>query len=69
MAHPHARTWTLGTLDRTKAYRLWFDAAEFRWQVADEDGDGQPLTTRRAPEERAEAQRARGSGAGGGAAA
>lgn len=35
MPHPHRRTWTLGTLDRTAVYTLWFDAEAFRWEVAE----------------------------------
>jgi hypothetical protein len=46
MPHPHARTWTLGTLDRGLTYRLWFDPVAFRWEVEVEGQETGALTTR-----------------------
>jgi hypothetical protein len=46
MPHPKVRTWTLATLDRSTAYRLWFDPVAYRWEVCPEGGDGAPLRTR-----------------------
>lgn len=46
MAHPRVRTWTLGTLDRGEAYRLWFDPVERRWEVRPEGQAEGTLTTR-----------------------
>lgn len=46
MAHPRVRTWTLGTLDRAQAYRLWFDPEARRWEVRPEGQDSGTLTTR-----------------------
>lgn len=49
MAHPRVRTWTLGTLNRETAYRLWFDSVERRWEVRPADQATGTLTTRPSP--------------------
>ncbi len=46
MGHPRKRTWTLATLDRDQAYRLWFDHAANRWEVRSVDQTSGTLTTR-----------------------
>lgn len=46
MAHPRVRTWTLGTLSRETAYRLWFDPVANRWEVRPEGEASGTLTTR-----------------------
>lgn len=43
MPHPHRRTWTLGGLDRSLVYRLWFDPVAFRWEVV--EAGAVPATT------------------------
>lgn len=42
--HPLARRWTLSTLDRAQAYRLFFDAAANRWELELLGGGGRVVT-------------------------
>lgn len=66
MKHPLARRWTLEGLDRALVYRLYYDAAANRWELALLE-TGEPVVTRdlaaarrarraRSAEERAAAQ-------------